>query len=67
MDNVAPNKAMALTVNTFEVATVIATKTSRTTVGALTIAVVTVVELTALTFTAATVAAVQRLAAGASR
>ena len=48
-------------------ATEIATKTSRTTVGALTIAVVTVVELTALTFTAATVAAVQRLAAGASR
>ena len=39
------------------VATVIATKTSRTTVGAFTIAVVTVVEIIAPTFTAATVAA----------
>ena len=49
------------------VATAIATKTRRAKVGALTTAVVTVVALTALTFTAAAVAAVQRLAAGASR
>jgi hypothetical protein len=49
------------------VATAIATKTSRATVGALTTAVVTAVALTALTFTAAAVATVQRLATGASR